>query len=59
MSRSTFGSEDTDMAGFLGGIIKIDGREVLEYVSKNFSPSDVFDEKELRAWAYDNDMQDV
>lgn len=33
-------------------------QEMFKYISDDFEPQDIFDEKTLRQWAYDNGMVD-
>lgn len=54
MSYGTSSSEDRKFSDFIGEYISLEG--VLQYISKNFSPEQVFEKEELENWARENDF---
>jgi hypothetical protein len=52
-------SQNDDLDKFLAGMVEVSikGSEaVLNYIAGRFSPEDVFSDKTLENWAYDNGM---
>lgn len=54
MSYGTSSSEDRKFSDFIGEYISLEG--VLQYISKNFSPEQVFENEQLENWARENDF---
>jgi hypothetical protein len=54
MSYGTSSSEDRRFSEFIGEYISLEG--VLQYISMNFTPEQVFENKQLEEWARDNNF---
>jgi hypothetical protein len=59
-TRQTNGYEDRDLAQLIADnakielrnvLVTIDGTLLLDWVSRNMEPEDIFDEKQIAAWA--------
>jgi len=55
MTKKTTSREDQNATDFILDLISlsINAQDLLEYVQDNFSPEDVFSDKELSDWALD------
>ncbi len=54
MSRNTTSREDDTMATHIGGVIRLDAADILEFIQDNYQPEEVYDKGELDAWAEAN-----
>ena len=55
MARKTTSREDIEATAFILELLDLNtnAQDLLEYVQDNFSPEDVFSNKELSEWAVD------
>jgi hypothetical protein len=54
MARRTTSYEDQELADYIGEEMTLDAGKILDYVSRNFEPGDVFDDVDLENWAREN-----